>query len=75
MQIFATFEHSVQIELAITNIEKMGISDIYAVPLDNGPEDIKLFDTRSVGRDIFIQYRISSRCLLFSYNGLQRLHA
>jgi hypothetical protein len=45
MQIFATFEHSVQIELAITNLEKMGISDIYAVPLDNGPEDIKLFDT------------------------------
>jgi hypothetical protein len=45
MQIFATFEQSVQVELAITRIEKIGITDIYAFPLDIGPGDMELFDT------------------------------
>lgn len=45
MQIFATFEQSLQVELAIANLEKMGITDIYAIPLDSGPEEIQLFDT------------------------------
>lgn len=45
MQIFAAFEQSIQLELAITNIQKLGIDNIYTVPLDSGPEDIQLLDT------------------------------
>lgn len=45
MQIFATFEFSNYIELAITKLEGKGIKDIFAVPLDNRTEERKLFDT------------------------------
>ncbi|MFS0619174.1 hypothetical protein [Priestia megaterium] len=45
MQIFATFEHSTNIELAISELEQKGIDDLYAVPLDNRTEERKLFDT------------------------------
>ncbi|KGX85917.1 hypothetical protein [Pontibacillus marinus] len=45
MQVFATFDHSPYIELAITQLEQKGIKDIFAVPLDNQTEDPKLFDT------------------------------
>ncbi len=45
MQVFATFDHSPYIELAITQLEQKGIKDIFAVPLDNQTEAPKLFDT------------------------------
>lgn len=45
MQIFATFEHSLYIELAIAALESKGVKNIFAVPLDNRTEDRKLFDT------------------------------
>lgn len=45
MQIFATYEYSSYIELAITKLEEKGIKDIFAVPLDNRTEERKLFDT------------------------------
>jgi len=45
MQIFATFEHSTFIEIAISQLEEKGIQDIFAVPLDNRVEERKLFDT------------------------------
>lgn len=45
MQVFATFEHSTNIELAISELEQKGIDDLYAVPLDNRTEERKLFDT------------------------------
>ncbi|PAK43405.1 hypothetical protein [Priestia megaterium] len=45
MQIFATFEHSTNIELAISELEQKGINDLFAVPLDNRTEERKLFDT------------------------------
>ncbi|AXF55050.1 hypothetical protein [Salicibibacter kimchii] len=57
MQIFATFEHSSYLELALASLEQIGIpkSNILAVPLDNRKEDRKLFDTlhRSDGVSLF----------------------
>lgn len=45
IQIYSTFEHSHYIELAISKLEENGIRDIYAVPLDNRRDDMKLIDT------------------------------
>ncbi|WP_409254256.1 hypothetical protein V1502_10305 [Bacillus sp. SCS-153A] len=45
MQIFATFDHSQYLELAISQLEQKGITDIFAVPLDNPTEMPKLFDS------------------------------
>lgn len=45
MQVFATFDHSSYLELAIKKLEQHGIKDIYSVPLDNRAEDPALFDT------------------------------
>ncbi len=47
MQLFSTFEHSTQIEMAISTLEKKGIEreNIFVVPLDNRQENHKLFDT------------------------------
>ncbi|MEI2666929.1 hypothetical protein [Rossellomorea sp. LJF3] len=47
MQLFSTFENHIYLEIAIANLEKIGVKkeDIYAVPLDNRKESRKLFDT------------------------------
>lgn len=47
MQVFATFDSNNYLEIAIAAMEKMGINseDIFAIPLDNRSEDVKLFDT------------------------------
>lgn len=47
MQVFSTFENHIYLEIAISNLEKIGIKkqNIYAVPLDNRKENRKLFDT------------------------------
>ncbi|MFD1779453.1 hypothetical protein ACFSFW_12295 [Fredinandcohnia salidurans] len=47
MQVFATFESNDYVEIAIAEIEKKGIKseNIFAVPLDNRTEDVRLFDT------------------------------
>jgi hypothetical protein len=45
VQIFATFEHTNFLELAISDLEQKGFSDIFAVPLDSRKEERKLFDT------------------------------
>lgn len=54
MQIFATFDHSIHLEMAITRIEKLGINKIFAVPLDNGPEEAVFLDSihRSDGKSM-----------------------
>ncbi|EDL66696.1 hypothetical protein [Bacillus sp. SG-1] len=45
MQIFATFDHSQYLEIAISKLEQRGITDIFAVPLDNRTEMPRLFDS------------------------------
>ena len=47
MQIFSTFENHIFLEIAISDLEKIGIKSecIYAVPLDNREEKRKMFDT------------------------------
>ncbi|MED3727630.1 hypothetical protein HPB58_11855 [Priestia filamentosa] len=47
MQIFATFEYSTYLELAISELEKKEIrrENIFIVPLDNRTEDRKMFDS------------------------------
>ncbi|GIN41222.1 hypothetical protein [Heyndrickxia oleronia] len=72
MQIYATFEYSTRLEIAITKLEKMGISEIFAVPLDNGPEDIEIFDTihRSDGKSLLSKGMILA--VFFSVIGASR---
>lgn len=47
IQIFSTFEHSVNLELAISSLELNGVSkeNIFAVPLTNPTKKRKLFDS------------------------------
>ncbi|WP_245830931.1 hypothetical protein [Sediminibacillus massiliensis] len=47
LQFFSTFENHSYLEIAISTLEKIGIerNDIYAVPLDNRSENVRLFDT------------------------------
>jgi len=45
MQVFATFEHSSFVELAITALEEKGVGDMFAVPLDNRRGERNVFDT------------------------------
>jgi len=45
MQVFATFEYSPFLELAISELKVKGITDIYAVPLDLREEEAKVMDT------------------------------
>ncbi|MDQ0116473.1 hypothetical protein [Paenibacillus harenae] len=47
VQIFSTFEHSTNLELAITVLEKNGIQkgNIFAVPLTNRKTERRLFDS------------------------------
>jgi len=43
--IFATFEHSTYLELAMTELEEYGITNILAVPLNNRTEERRIFDS------------------------------
>lgn len=47
MQIFSTFENTVYLEMALSILEKEGITNerIFAVPLNNRKEKRKVFDT------------------------------
>lgn len=47
MQLFATFDHNLYLEMAISILEKNGIEKdhIYAIPLDNRMASRKLFDS------------------------------
>ncbi|MBO9600224.1 MAG: hypothetical protein J7559_20705 [Cohnella sp.] len=45
MQIFATFEYSTLLEIAITELEAKGITSIYAVPLDLRKSEPRLMDS------------------------------
>ncbi|MFD2330543.1 hypothetical protein ACFSR7_14930 [Cohnella sp. GCM10020058] len=45
MQIFATFDYSTLLEIAITELEAHGVSSIYAVPLDLRKEEPRLMDS------------------------------
>lgn len=45
MQIFATFDYSSFLELALTDLESKGVTDIYAVPLDARQEKMKVMDS------------------------------
>lgn len=47
VQIFSTFEHSANLELAISYLEKYGISKdkIFAVPLTNRKKELRIFDS------------------------------
>lgn len=47
MQLISTFENNAFLEIAVSMLEKKGIKkeNIYAVPLDNRPDERKVFDT------------------------------
>ncbi|WP_309122579.1 hypothetical protein [Paenibacillus sp.] len=44
MQIFATFQYSLFLEIAMTELKQKGITDIYAIPLDLRKEEPRLMD-------------------------------
>ena len=47
LQLFSTFEGTSFLEMAISTLEKKGVKkeNIFAVPLDNRAEELKLFDS------------------------------
>jgi hypothetical protein len=45
MQIFATFQYSSLLEIAITELEEKGITTVYAVPLDLRKKEPRLLDS------------------------------
>ncbi|WP_230498415.1 hypothetical protein [Pseudoneobacillus rhizosphaerae] len=47
MQLFSTFESNIFLEMAITSIEKKGITkeNIFAIPLDNRTDEHRVFDS------------------------------
>ncbi|WP_416148564.1 hypothetical protein ACM26V_20110 [Salipaludibacillus sp. HK11] len=57
MQVFSSFEHSINLELTVTSLEEAGIEKdhILAVSLNNRAEEQKLFDTlhRADGVSLF----------------------
>lgn len=63
MQIFGTFEHSIYLEKAISELEEEGIKNIIAVPLDNRKEERKLFDNIHQSDGV----SIISKCMIFAF--------
>ncbi|HZG85783.1 hypothetical protein [Paenibacillus sp.] len=45
IQFFATFDHSEYLELAISKLEEHDVTGIYAVPLEQRADDVKVVDT------------------------------
>ena len=72
MQLFATFEHSSYIELAISRLEEKGITDIFAVPLDNRTEERILFDTLHHSDGVSLSGKGMALAVLFSVVGASR---
>jgi hypothetical protein len=72
MQIFATFDHSQYLELAIRKLEQNGLNDIFAVPLDNRSEDPKLFDTLHQSDGISLINKGMFLAVIFSVIGASR---
>ncbi|MBN8203350.1 hypothetical protein [Bacillus sp. NTK034] len=72
MQVFATFEHSPYLELAIRKLEQHGIKDIYSVPLDNRTEDTRLFDTIHQSDGVSLINKGMVLAVMFSVVGASR---
>lgn len=72
MQIFATFEHSLYIELAIVKLKNSGVKDIFAIPLDNRTEDRKLFDSLHRSDGVSLISKGFSLAVVFSVIGASK---
>lgn len=72
MQIFATFEHSIYLEKAISELEEEGIKNILAVPLGNRKEERKLFDNLHQSDGVSIISKGMIFAFLFSTIGASR---
>lgn len=72
MQIFATFEHSTYLELAVTELEESGIENIVAVPLNNRTEKRKLFDDLHHSDGVSLLSKGMILAFLFSTVGASR---
>lgn len=72
MHIFATFEHSTYLELAITELEEHGIQNILAVPLNNRTEERKLFDNLHQSDGVSLISKGMILAFLFSTIGASR---
>ncbi|MFJ8256639.1 hypothetical protein ACIQ4Z_05080 [Peribacillus asahii] len=72
VQIFATFEHSTYLELAISELEEKGIKNILAVPLNNRKEERKLFDNLHQSDGVSLISKGLILAFLFSTIGITR---
>ncbi|MCC3646962.1 hypothetical protein JGK52_09765 [Cytobacillus oceanisediminis] len=72
MQVFATFDHSPYLELAIRKLEQQGITDIYSVPLDNRTEDPGMFDTIHKSDGVSLINKGMVLAVMFSVVGASR---
>jgi UDP-N-acetylmuramyl pentapeptide phosphotransferase/UDP-N-acetylglucosamine-1-phosphate transferase len=72
LQIFATFEHTLFLELVISQLKEKGITDIFAVPLDNRTEERRLFDTLHNSDGVSMIGKGTALAVLFSVVGASR---
>lgn len=72
MQVFATFDHSTYIELAIRKLEQKGIDTIFVVPLDSRKQDSKIFDTIHQSDGISLLNKGMFLAVIFSVIGASR---
>lgn len=72
VQIFATFEHSTYLELAISELEENGIYGILAVPLNNRVEERKIFDNLHQSDGVSLISKGMIFAFLFSVIGASR---
>jgi hypothetical protein len=72
VQVFATFEHSTFLELAISKLEEKGVRDIFAIPLDNRTEERQLFDTIHRADGVSLSGKGMALAVIFSVIGSSR---
>lgn len=72
MQILATFEHTVFLEMALTRLKEKGITELFAIPLDNRTEDRRLFDTLHNSDGVSLMGKGLVLAALFSVVGASR---
>ncbi|RAV06546.1 hypothetical protein [Paenibacillus sp. YN15] len=72
MQIVATFEHTVFLEMALSQLKERGVSDLFALPLDNRTEERRLFDSLHHSDGVSLMGKGMVLAALFSVVGASR---
>ncbi|WP_409288429.1 hypothetical protein [Peribacillus sp. SCS-37] len=72
MQIIATFDHSIHVELVLANLEEMGITRVAAIPLDTSREEGILGDSLHQSDGVTFLNKGMFLAVIFSVIGASR---